>query len=791
MTNPYIQNFINLRQQESNIPVAQNEIQKESSKINIKPYSPKGYIVKENPLQSAGSSVSGLAKTGVYFVNAMNGKGTDYTVGRINDGARFLGSLGIAAALASTAKNPKAKMMEFVGFATWFASMSLWPKMLGTAIKATKGVDINQEYVDSYGRRKGFFEDAQYITWDLYNDKDLYKMGDKLGVPKNIENRKDAIKEKAKQVATQGNTLMMLTAGFATPVATALICNSLENPVSKAIETYQIRKAEKGLKKLSENILMPGSEKGLEELGKIIGIGETVNLDVEKSRQVRSLFKQFEGTGIGDGVEKELNAFVSPSIKLDQKAKDGFREAVSLDKETIASTVFKRKPKSSASQKRVDAIASKIQKTLTINSEEFNGYFKHLENINLSADGTEVLGIVSGRVKHKLMGSNKTIYNRRKELVRALSEEVDKKVLSEVPRHASISVPRKVLENLFTTAHDFTVRKNIVDNYAKATIANVADSQTANHWENAPIKILEALGIDKNTRKLIANDPIKASEYLEQHLRELAKPENEEKLKEVVAKTAKITEEVVSKERKSAAKLIKEWRKVGRTIKKSAEGYTAFDIARKDAVRLEITNIQNKVMNTKNSFYRPLLVLERIKEGKASKEVIKELISGFGIDFWSNKGEHRGVRSTKKFGQFVEEAFAPIKKILGGKEGLGASINKFYRKIKAPLSKIGGGNNRFYPEIGKVNSSLLTNNSFGDNVIKNGSDWAVRVGKSFNDFIRDAATAKGIKSTWLKRVLFVAVPVVGVSLLAISQFGKKNNYNPDVYAVKGKQNGSK
>jgi len=216
MANPYIQNFINSRQQmrsgsesqngcgqqacrdelvqEANAPVAQGGKKEGILNTNIKPENPKGYIVKENALQAAGSSVTGLAKTGVYFVNAVNGKGTDYTVGRINDGARFLGSLGIAAALASTAKNPKAKMMEFIGFATWFASMSLWPKFLGTAIKATKGVDINQQYVDSYGRRKGFFEDAQYITWDLYKDKDLYKMGDKLGVPQNIENRKDAIR---------------------------------------------------------------------------------------------------------------------------------------------------------------------------------------------------------------------------------------------------------------------------------------------------------------------------------------------------------------------------------------------------------------------------------------------------------------------------------------------------------------------------------------------------------------------------------------------------------------------
>ena len=97
-----------------------------------------------------------------------------------------------------------------------------------------------------------------------------------------------------------------------------------------------------------------------------------------------------------------------------------------------------------------------------------------------------------------------------------------------------------------------------------------------------------------------------------------------------------------------------------------------------------------------------------------------------------------------------------------------AKINEFHQQIKAPLSQIDG----------------ATRNFIG-NATTNRSDWAVRVGKSFNDFIRDAATAQGIKNTWLKRVLFVAVPVVSVSLLAISQFGKKNNYNSDVYVEKG------
>jgi len=192
----------------------------------------------------------------------------------------------------------------------------------------------------------------------------------------------------------------------------------------------------------------------------------------------------------------------------------------------------------------------------------------------------------------------------------------------------------------------------------------------------------------------------------------------------------------------------------------------------KDVINLEKTNIENKLISTKSSFYKPLLIIERIKD-KSPKEVVKELITGFGIDFWSNKGEHRGIKDTEGFRTFIDRAFAPIEKTLNGEKGLGAKINQFYKKIKAPLSQIDGANRGFYPFGGEGAKAL------------NRSDWAVRVGKSLLGFKRDAATAQGGKNTWLNRVLFIALPLIGITLLAISQFGKKNEYNLDVYEVKG------
>ncbi len=76
--------------------------------------------------------------------------------------------MGIATVLATSKMFPFAKGMEFVGLATWFASMAIWPKVLGMPIKAIYGVDINQKYKDSDGRVKDVFEDNQYRPMDIY-----------------------------------------------------------------------------------------------------------------------------------------------------------------------------------------------------------------------------------------------------------------------------------------------------------------------------------------------------------------------------------------------------------------------------------------------------------------------------------------------------------------------------------------------------------------------------------------------------------------------------------------------
>ncbi|MDD3150183.1 MAG: hypothetical protein PHV68_05050 [Candidatus Gastranaerophilales bacterium] len=215
----------------------------------------KGHLVKENFVQSIAHSATEPVRNAKYFANALKGEGNDYTVGKIHDLTLMLGGLGIAAVLQSNYVKPVNKVMEFVGFSSFFGAMAIWPKMIiNPLVNAVKGVDMNQEYVDSSGKRKPFYQDSQYLPWDLMDDKQINKMGDKLGVPENIKDRKKHIQEKAKQVATQTNTLWMLTAGIATPVISSLMANYIQRPVRDITEAVRVKNAAKeaGLKNIDE-----------------------------------------------------------------------------------------------------------------------------------------------------------------------------------------------------------------------------------------------------------------------------------------------------------------------------------------------------------------------------------------------------------------------------------------------------------------------------------------------------------------------------------------------------------
>jgi hypothetical protein len=202
---------------------------------------PKGVLLKNNgPIKGLAIGIADTGKDVVNLTRALkDGKTNDHSLGRMNDLGLKVGGLGIAAYLM-TKKGPKtAKMMELVGLGTFLATMSLWPRVfVDLPLRLRYGFNIRQKYQDSQGRKKEFFQDNQYLPWDLWPQEKIDKVGDRMGIPRNIKDRDSFTQRNMQKVALQGNTLWMLSAGLATPLVTSMACKGTE----KVLENINIER---------------------------------------------------------------------------------------------------------------------------------------------------------------------------------------------------------------------------------------------------------------------------------------------------------------------------------------------------------------------------------------------------------------------------------------------------------------------------------------------------------------------------------------------------------------------
>ena len=247
-----IQNFITGKQQVSayqQTPVKPRpdfDIQRElDNRTFIKPLRGKGRLKSGNIFMSPKYAFDEFIYSVKAFKHAAKGEANDHELGKLNDVGLLAGGLSIAGYLTTKRYTPMTKGMEFVGLGSFLASMALWPKVaIQLPAYLIHGVNVRKEYEDSFGRTKPFYQDPQFIPWDLYTDEQIDKIGDRLGVPKNIENRRDFVQERMRKLAVQNNTLWMMTAGFATPVMSALICNALEPHMASFLNNKRNKEAD-------------------------------------------------------------------------------------------------------------------------------------------------------------------------------------------------------------------------------------------------------------------------------------------------------------------------------------------------------------------------------------------------------------------------------------------------------------------------------------------------------------------------------------------------------------------
>lgn len=275
----------------------------------VKPLSHKGTLLPSKLFASPKEYAHDLKQDILNIGKAAKGKANDYELGRINDVAMKLGSLGLASYLFI--KNPLKldKAMQFIGFGTFFGGMALWPKLtIQAPLKARTGVDIHQKYIDSQGRKKMLHQDPQYDLTDLYSREDLDLMGEKLKVDENLPDRDNFIKQRAKKTAVQGNTLWMMSA-FTTPLISALACCGLEKPVSELIEKVNLTSSSFKLKNGAgpvDKIKKYFAEKSLQKFLSNNAGKKTEELIPELTRRLTKTVSPVKSAELNSAIEQEL-----------------------------------------------------------------------------------------------------------------------------------------------------------------------------------------------------------------------------------------------------------------------------------------------------------------------------------------------------------------------------------------------------------------------------------------------------------------------------------------------------
>ena len=240
----YVSSHPASQQYHSDKAVREFDVHKElSNRTFIKPLPSNGKLVRKSLLDLPSEFRKDFQYDLKAFMHAVKGEANDHELGRLNDVGMKLGGLAIAGYLFNRKLTPMSKVFEFIGLGTFFAAMDLWPKLfIQLPAKLVHGVNVRQEYEDSFGRKKMFYQDHQFIPWDLYSDDEINKIGDRLKVPNDIPNRREFIQEKMRKIALQNNTLWMLTAGVATPLMSALMCNALEKPMAAYLDQRTTQK---------------------------------------------------------------------------------------------------------------------------------------------------------------------------------------------------------------------------------------------------------------------------------------------------------------------------------------------------------------------------------------------------------------------------------------------------------------------------------------------------------------------------------------------------------------------
>lgn len=456
----------------------------------IKPLESNGELVRNTIFDAPAE----FFKDVKYDIKALNhsikGKANDHELGRLNDMGMKLGGLSIAGYLFTRKATPLTKIMEFVGLTSFFAAMDIWPKLaLQLPAYLIHGFDIRQQYIDNEGKKKPIFLDHQFIPWDLYSDKEINKIGNRLHVPKDIPNRREYIQEKMRKIALQNNTMWMLTAGFATPIMSALICNALENPISRYQDKKLNQNADDLLVNLNDEIKKYDYSPKQEELTAFLKENKGKNITPEIFDNIYSKLSEELDFVVSKDLEKDLHnliptdrgyTFNSDTVKnITESLKKHFSK-VPLTEEDLAKIL--------PDEDSITKVLSD-KNLMKDNVDDFSDYSKEIQNIL----GQNIDNFISTNPDNPNV---KKLRFLQKQLIHSNELGTDSELIKSFKRVPSAVLSDSVIETLEKTSkilNQFKAEVNILDKYAYIKAAQAPETILANSWNTTATELLKAL----------------------------------------------------------------------------------------------------------------------------------------------------------------------------------------------------------------------------------------------------------------------------------------------------------
>lgn len=645
MTTNLIQNYISAsktlpqqpKMQGQNVQSAQKpkpdfDIERElNNRTFIKPLPSKGRLLNGNIFNVPAIMVKDAVYDVKAFKHAMQGNANDHELGKLNDVGLKLGGLAIAGYLFTKKQTPVTKGMEFVGLGSFLASMAIWPKLaIQLPAYLIHGVNVQKQYEDSFGRKKSFYQDPQFIPWDLYSDKEIDKMGNRLRVPKDIPNRRDAIQEKMKKIAIQNNTLWMLTAGFATPVMSALICNQTEPYLAKWLNNRKNKKADLILTNLDEHSKKYDTHNATNNIENQIKLhaGKPITEEV-----INSVADAFEGmdsvtaesfkadlrelmTSNTHTISKDSTKAISKNLKDIFKGKPISKDAVDaiIPNENNMFNIFKENNfiKTDADDKALKAISDKILLAVKKNVETYNQNHPEAEQLDFEY------------IK-KLIRSHK------------VNEHPIKSVLNNSTSATFSQEIQANLRNIAKAFDAFNAKTNALNEYAVTKVGSAPETVIANYWNNISKDLLTTLGISPKEIEKVRFDRNLTGELLRNKIESIVSDDATYKkvMKDLVAKVASLDSEIkpsdITTYNEKVDTLFNEF---GEFLKDKQFSNTAKAIAgvnNNDNVgtlkNIQKSFVSERLSGVKSSFYRLINTLDfyrRIAKNVNSIDILKQ-----------------------------------------------------------------------------------------------------------------------------------------------------------------------